>query len=351
MRPALHPRLVNPPEADPAVYIPFNFQNRSMLFDLGNLEALSSREILKISHIFVSHMHMDHFYGFDRVLRLCLGRNKRIHLFGPEKFLSCIEGKLSGYSWDLVGHYSHPFTIVATEIQKDCQVYQEYPCSTGFQPVGAPRIKPVEPILLAEPSMEVIYTCLDHSNVCLAYALAERFHINIIRDELVALGLSTGPWLMEFKNALYRQADPEQEFEIAIPALNGQKISLGALADRIARITSGQKIVYITDAVYSESNIKKMVKLAESADHLFIEAAFSEAERSLADGKKHLTAWQAGTIAGMARVRNFTLFHFSPRYGGNTRFLESEAQSAYENKMRMDMNRLTLYPDYKRRNV
>ncbi len=336
MRPALHPRLVNPPEADPAVYIPFVFENRSILFDLGNLEALSPREILKISHIFVSHMHMDHFYGFDRVLRLFLGRNKRIHLFGPENFLCCIEGKLAGYSWDLVSHYSHPFTIAATEIRNDCLIHQEYPCSTGFQPLENARIAPLEVALLAEPSITVTYTRLDHSMVCLAFALTEQFHINIRRDELIAMDLSTGSWLMAFKNALYRQADPDLMFEISIPGQKARRIPLGELARRIARITPGQKIAYITDAVYGESNLHKMVNLAKNADHLFIEAAFSEADRSLAEGKKHLTACQAGAIAAMANVRNFTLFHFSPRYGGHTRFLEAEARQAYEDRIRMD---------------
>jgi ribonuclease Z len=329
MRPALHPRLVNPPESDPAVYIPFLFQNRAVLFDLGNLEALTSREILKISHVFVSHMHMDHFYGFDRLLRICLGRNKRIHLFGPEHFLDSIRGKLAAYTWDLVQNYPHSFTIEATEIRPDGLVTQEFPCRTGFNPMDTARFRPASRFVHSEPGLHVACESLDHSIVSMAYALKERFHIHILRDQLDAMGLPTGPWLSELKKAIYRKEDPESEFQIPLPGRNPLRFSFQELCDRVTRTTPGQKIAYITDALYTEANIRKMISLAENADHLFIEAAFLEEHRELARRKNHLTAAQAGTIAGLANVRQFTIFHFSPRYSGMFSVLEREAREAF----------------------
>ena len=65
MRPVFHPRLVNRPFDDPGLFVPFLFDARALLFDCGENPALSSRDILKISHIFISHTHMDHFFGFD----------------------------------------------------------------------------------------------------------------------------------------------------------------------------------------------------------------------------------------------------------------------------------------------
>ena len=85
--------------------------------DLGDLHTLSPKDILKISHVFVSHTHMDHFLGFDQLLRILLGREKDLFLYGPEGFLKNIEGKLSGYSWNLVQNYQNRFAIHAFEIQ------------------------------------------------------------------------------------------------------------------------------------------------------------------------------------------------------------------------------------------
>jgi ribonuclease Z len=110
MKASFHPRLVNAPLEDPALFIPFLFQNRALLFDMGSLYRLPPKEMLKLTHGFVTHTHMDHFSGFDTLLRIFLGRQKSLHLFGPANFLQNIEGKLAGYTWNLVENYSHGFS-------------------------------------------------------------------------------------------------------------------------------------------------------------------------------------------------------------------------------------------------
>ncbi len=115
MRPSFQPRLVNPPSGDPSLYIPFAYSGKAFLFDSGELGALSNRDLLKIDHIFISHTHMDHFSGFDRLLRVFLGRNKILHLFGPENFFHNLEGKLNSYQWNLVDNFIYQMAIVATE--------------------------------------------------------------------------------------------------------------------------------------------------------------------------------------------------------------------------------------------
>ena len=91
----------------------------------------------------------------------------------------------------------------------------------------------------------------------------------------------------------------------------------------------GPVFAYITDAAYSEENIRKITRLARHADHLFIEAPFLSTEATHAAAKRHLTARQAGTLAAMAAAKAFTIFHFSPRYQGCFADLEAEARHAY----------------------
>jgi len=117
MRPLFHPQLVNDPFGDPALYVDCLFEKRALLFDLGDIRRLAPRKILRLSHIFVSHAHMDHFMGFDWLLRISLGREKAMHLFGPARFLEQVEHKLAAYTWNLVANYSTDFTLTVTEVQ------------------------------------------------------------------------------------------------------------------------------------------------------------------------------------------------------------------------------------------
>jgi len=332
MRPLLHPRLTNKPFDDPGLFITFPFEKRAILFDLGEIYSLASKDVLKTSHVFVTHTHMDHFAGFDRLLRLFLGREKNLYIYGPEGFLSNLEGKLAGYSWNLVEQYKTGLTLHATEVHPDHLITRRYLCTSRFVPEKDDAIQPYAGILLEEPGLSVLARIFDHKMPCLGFAIKEKFHVNILKNRLDDLGLETGPWLKKFKQALYSRYDPDTEFEVQAGQAGLQKRVFGLkdLADRIAVITSGQKIAYIADVAYSRSNVAGIVELAKDADHLFIEAVFLEKHQELAKRKHHLTAGQAGALAALARVKRFTIFHFSPRYHGLEHLLQKEAQEAYE---------------------
>src|SRR6516225_7022557 len=100
MRPLFHPSLVNGRYGDPTVYVETLFERRGLLFDLGEIAALPPRKLLRIDQIFVSHAHIDHFIGFDRLLRLLVGREKEINLYGPTGFIDDVHHKLSAYRWN-----------------------------------------------------------------------------------------------------------------------------------------------------------------------------------------------------------------------------------------------------------
>src|SRR5687767_2025086 len=100
MRPLLHPSLVNGRFGDPALYVETLHQRGALLFDLGDLTPLSARDLLRITHVFVTHTHMDHFIGFDALLRVSVGRDKTIRMVGPAGFIDRVHHKLQSYEWD-----------------------------------------------------------------------------------------------------------------------------------------------------------------------------------------------------------------------------------------------------------
>lgn len=332
MPPLFNPRLVNDPAGDPGLFVPFFYEKRALLLDAGDLSALSPRDILKITHVFITHMHMDHFIGFDRILRICLGRNKVLHAFGPEGFIEKMAARLSAYTWNLVENYQNPLRITATEIRGNELASCIFDCSSRFVPKDFATQDLQSRTIHTESSFSVEAAILDHDIACMGFAIKERFSVNIRKEVLQDMGLVPGPWLYAFKQALYAESDPESLFEIPrqyAPESAQTRFCLRELTDRLAMVTKGHKIAYITDAAGHEQNMEKMIDLAMDADHLFIEAAFLEEDRDLARRKKHLTAAAAGRIAARAGAKRFTLFHFSPRYPGKRDRIEHEARTAW----------------------
>ncbi len=325
------PRLVNNQFEDPGLFIPFCFEKRAVIFDLGNIDALSPRDILKITHCFITHAHMDHFVGFDTLLRLMLGRDKKLCLFGPKGFLKHIEGKLAGYEWNLVDNYQDSLLIEATEVHEDSLLTKQYYCKDRFIAIKGGMEKKFTGKLLDEPYFSVSTIILDHGIDCLGFKLEERFHVNIKKTAIYDMNLDIGPWLKDFKKALFEQKSMDSKFEVACG--DRKTFVLGELAEKIARITPGQKITYIVDAACSRENVNRIIDFAENSDHLYIEAAFLEKEKEAAQEKCHLTARCAGEIAGRAGVKNLTIFHFSPRYQGQEKQIEQEAMEAYLSKL------------------
>jgi ribonuclease Z len=333
MKPSFHPRLINDPFSDPGLFIPFLFERRALLFDLGDLSRLSARDLLKLTHVFVTHTHMDHFIGFDTLLRLLIGRDKKIHLFGPSEFIQKVQSKLRSYSWNLIENYEDILSINVTEVQGEKLLIQSFSSRNRFEPTGAVQECPFRGNLLSEKSFSIDAVVLDHKIDCLGLCLKENLSINIIKEGLRELGLPVGPWLRKFKEAIHGGRNPQLTLTVAWQdkdMITRQKqFTLGELKDRIARISPGQKITYITDVIGSPENIAKAVDLAMDSNHLFIESPFLDKERDVARKKHHLTAKEAGLIAASAKVKELTPFHFSPRYFGREKELIEEAMTAF----------------------
>lgn len=320
MTPQFHPNLVNGPFDDPAVYVDFLYERRALLFDLGDIRALPTRKILRLTHVFISHAHIDHFIGFDHLLRLFVGREKRVHLYGPPGFTSRVEHRLASYTWNLVESYPSDFTVVAAELHPDGRCLSvEFHCLDGFRRGYEQTEQLHDGILMDEETFRIRTAFLDHGIASLAYALEEKNHVNIMKNRALELGLPTGPWLAELKREIVRGEPDDKPFRAwwhVAGNVAERHFTLGELKRAILNIVPGQKIAYVTDSAYTAENAARIVNLARGADYLFIEAAFLDADRERAGERSHLTALQAGLLARQAGVARAIPFHFSPRYKG-----------------------------------
>ncbi len=325
-------RLVNDSFGDPGLYVDFRVRRRALLFDLGDLAPLTVKQLVRVSDVFVSHTHMDHFMGFDRLLRACLGRDARVRLFGPPGFLDQVEHKLGAYTWNLVENYPADFALEAWEVDHGWRARgARFRCQRRFgrEPLEEHRLPPG--VLVDENEFRVCAAFLEHRTPCLGFALEEKTRISVDERGLAELGLPPGSWLKELKEAVANGAPDELPIRVrwrdGARALE-RNLPLEFLRAKLLRFVPGEKICYVTDVSYQEENARRIAALAEGADLLFIECVFLDEDADRAARTCHLTARQAGGLARAARARLAVPFHFSPRYTAREQALRDEFEAA-----------------------
>ncbi len=336
MKSAFLPRLTNGPFGDPGLYVSLRWRGTALQFDLGRLDRFPAADILKLTHLFVSHTHIDHFIGFDRIIRLFLAREATLTLYGPPGIIGNVTGKLAGYTWNLVDGY--PLVLNVHEVHREIVKTVRLRAATAFavEDLGSRRFSGE---LYDEPAFSVRAVHLDHKIPCLGFALSERTHLNVRTDELERLGTPAGPWLNTLKDAL-RTGQPADSIITARWVDSGRpqqkQFALGELRDRLVVATPGQKLVYVVDTLFSVRNVERVIELARDADVFFCESLFLDEDRDQALKRHHLTARQAGTLARLAGVKRLEVFHFSPRYDGRGDRIYAEAEAAFRGELAPD---------------
>ncbi|MCR4316723.1 MAG: MBL fold metallo-hydrolase [Planctomycetes bacterium] len=357
----IFPRLVAGAEGDPALYIDIRDHNkaeRAVLFDVGNIARLSPPEIAKLDAVFISHTHMDHFGGFDKLLRSMINEEggKRITLYGPPGIIQCVRGRISGYVWNLIDAEAFGFDIfeirgesllhrseevLADEINErglrlapnelthealDGSLHAlrvSASISTHASIVGNPKIIRLETAADSNGLVHEIFnsdgyrvqmTPLFHKIPSLSYAMIHEDYIHINASELLRLEIPDGMWIRTLKEKAQSgeglgELLPSNVYEVS------SKHSIKSYQDAMMRLlefSPGERIAYSVDFLYSEDSESRLAKLASRADLYFCEGYFQDEHEDRATEKCHLTASQAGRIAKAANVKNLVLFHFSP---------------------------------------
>jgi ribonuclease Z len=333
MRPIFDAELTNPSFGDPGVYLDLKFERRALLFDIGDITTLPTRKLLRISDVFVTHTHVDHFCGFDHLLRVCLGRDAGVRLWGPSGFIERVEHKLAAYTWNLVHRYATAFVVEACEYDgRERLESARFSSRERFVRESLATRVIRDGVLLREPLFQVSALPLEHHDITsLAFAFEEATHMNVWKNRLEALHLPTGPWLTALKHQVRMGAPDDTPIRVYWRTRDGARevtLPLGQLRREVLQFVPGQKACYAADVADTESNRAALVEFARGAQLLFIEAAFLDCDRALARDRGHLTAGAAGRIARAAGVERAVPFHFSPRYMGRADELRDEFAAA-----------------------
>lgn len=329
---------------DPAVFGYLPRIGKGWLFDLGVIDNLSNKDLLRVSHAAISHTHIDHFIGFDRLVRVNIPHFRQLTLVGPKGLATNVAAKLSGYTWNLLQPDQLRFKV--HEIVRS-GVSETYSLSNsdGF----ALHHEGQSPLPLdIGHGMTLTGVPLQHGNIpSIGYKLQLEPKIKVAGDKLSADGIERGPWIQELQakaSAAFRTAathKPPQAWQdellAGLPAklcISGQgsdeiTIATKKLLDEYFSFPTPESIGYITDIGFTEENLSAAKAGLAPVTHVVCEASFLERDLERAQQKAHLTTKQAAQIAVALGGQSLTTFHYSNIYGGQYEEHQNEARQFF----------------------
>jgi ribonuclease Z len=342
----LNIRLVNGLGGDPAVYVQLSQTADCVLFDAGSLETLSNRELLKIRVVAISHTHLDHFIGFDRLVRVNVPHFRTLEIVGPTGIIANVRSKLKAYTWNLLDDGQLNFVVHeidrlgkarAVKLTNDNQFepisIDLYP-EDQFTPDPAARTH-VNLTSMRGPSLKA--TPVDHGTTVLAYCLEMPSSHVVSKNALNQLNLAPGPWISQLqKMASLGSFDDRID-------VDGTSWHVCELAGKILVPRPGEKLMYVTDIIFNDDNRTRLVKLAAGGvDLLICESNFLQRDRDKAQKKYHLTSYQAALLAAAINAKALQVFHVSNIYADNFSAAEEEAAQALMALKLCDLDELNL---------
>jgi ribonuclease Z len=261
--------------------------NRHFLIDCGEGTQRQMRKhkvsFAKINHIFISHLHGDHFYGLIGLISTfgILNREKELHIYGPKgiKEVTNLQLKVSkSYSkFDII---FHELTSKNSElIFEDDKVsvttipltHRVYTNGFLFREKESTRKLHIENV----QQYPEIQTC-DYHNI------------------------KAG------KDVLLESGEIIKNEELTLPPVKSKSFA------------------FCSDTSYKED----IIPIIKNVDLLYHETTFLSDREDLAKKTKHSTAKQAAQIASQANVNQLVIGHYSSRYK-NIELFKEEAETIF----------------------
>ena len=265
-----------------------NVLGRLFLIDCGEGTQIQLRRrkigFNKINHIFISHLHGDHYFGLIGLISTMnlLGIKSDIHIYSPSELKNLIQAQLDFIKGQMnVKLIFHPLNF-----KKPQKIYSD---------------KRVE--VHSFPVKHSISTC--------GFLFKEIPKQPNIKKEAI------------------------EEYNIPIAQIKSIKAGNDFITEE-GKIIPNKKLTtppphprsyaFCTDTAFHEP----IIEIIKEVDLLYHEATFLEELQVFATKTKHSTAREAATIAKLARVKKLIIGHFSARYNDATLF-EKEAQTVFKN--------------------
>ena len=258
------------------------YDGERILFDCGEgTQRTLMKEklgLMKISRIFISHWHADHFSGLLGLIQTMEleGREEPLYIYGPPRTEEFTEKILD------TGYFNRSYDIFVEDIIEGEEIVGE-----GY------NVRPFE---------------VEHGINAFGYSFEEDSQVKANKEKMKELGLGSTPKVGELK-------------EGKTVEWNGEKIK----PEEVIEEMPGRKIVYSGDTEKCDN----LIENSKDADFLIHEATCLH--EMIEDRKGHTSALQAGEIAEEANVNKLVLTHFSRRYRNEEEVLLQEATEAFEN--------------------
>lgn len=314
--------LVNGSTGDPVLYLDYPGADNALLFDGGENASLSPAQLGDLEAVFITHHHVDHFIGLDRIIRANTDRDKILHLFGPVNTIRKVYDRITAYEYPFF-----PFqkiVVRVTELLPGATRTAVLECSKKFPEPDVVERPWAGPVCYENADLQVEAVPVDHTVPCLAFALAEKSGYHPDPTKLASGAIRSGRWIQEVLQLLRKGATPETRLEI-----DGGSFTLEALTDRYFTKSPGARVAYVTDTLWSEASRSALARLARGAWRLYCDSFYRASEAKQAAKYKHMLAPQAGELARLAKVEQLVLVHFATRYAGKYHELIDEAAAVF----------------------
>lgn len=262
--------------------------NHIFLIDCGEGTQVELRrnkvKFSRIKHIFISHLHGDHFFGLVGLVSTfrLLTRETDLHIYGPKGLKDIITLQLKlGNSWTNYKLIFHELTSNKSE-------------------------------LIFEDEKVTVHTI----------PLKHRIYTNgfLFREKVGQRKLDLNAALnANIDKSYYRKL--KQGFDVVNE--DGELIKNTLVTNEP---NNPKSYAYCSDTAYTET----IIPLIKDVDVLYHESTFLEKHAHLSNPTKHSSAIEAATIAKKAHVGQLILGHYSTRYD-DTSVFKTEAQTVFEN--------------------